>query len=55
MGDGCELEPGVELIDRVVIGAGSHVGAGASLRDCVLFPGSRVPAGAALVEAVGRL
>jgi mannose-1-phosphate guanylyltransferase len=55
VGEGCELEAGVELIDRVVIGAGSHVGAGASLRDTVLFPGSRVPAGSALVEAVGRL
>ena len=55
VGEGCEVEPGVELIDRVVIGARSHVGAGASLRDCVLFPGSRVPAGAVLVEAVGRL
>jgi mannose-1-phosphate guanylyltransferase len=55
IGEGSEIEEGVELIDRVVIGAGSHIGAGASLRDTVLFGGSRVPAGAVLVEAVGRL
>ncbi len=55
IGEGSEIEAGVELIERVVIGAGSHVGAGASLRDTVLLPGSRVPPGSMLVEAIGRL
>jgi mannose-1-phosphate guanylyltransferase len=55
IGEGCDIEEGAELVDRVVIGAGSRVGAGAVLRDTVLFAGSRVPAGAVLVDGVGRL
>ena len=43
--DGCHL-------DRVVGGAGVSLGAGASLRNCVIFDGCRVPAGARLTNAI---
>ena len=55
VGEGCEIDAGVELMGRVVIGAGSRVGAGSSLRDTILLPGSRVPARSVLVDAIGRV
>ena len=49
IGEGCELHAGVDLHGPVVVGDGCEIGPSAMLRDCVVLPGARVPAGALIV------
>lgn len=46
------LEDGVRLGPRVIAGDGCRIGRGASLSNCVLWPGSIVDAGASLQQVV---
>jgi mannose-1-phosphate guanylyltransferase len=52
IGAGCELGEDVRLAGPVVVGDGSRVGASASLRDTIVFPGTEVPDGAILIGAI---
>jgi mannose-1-phosphate guanylyltransferase/mannose-1-phosphate guanylyltransferase/phosphomannomutase len=52
IGSDVSFGEGVRLIGPVVIGDGSSVGAGASLRDAIVFPGTEVPDGAILIGAI---
>ena len=52
IGADCEIGEGVRLIGPVVIGDGSRVGDGASLRDTIVFPGNDVPEGSILIGAM---
>ena len=55
IGQGCELADGVRLVGPVAIGDGCRIGAGASLRDVILLPGTVVPPGEVMIGAiVGR-
>jgi len=55
IGEDCELGEGLRLMGPVAIGDGCKVGPGASLRDVILLPGTRVPEGEVVVGAiVGR-
>ena len=55
IGADCELGEGVRLMGPVAIGDRCTVGAGASLRDVILLPGTEVPPGEVVVGAtVGR-
>jgi mannose-1-phosphate guanylyltransferase/mannose-1-phosphate guanylyltransferase/phosphomannomutase len=55
IGQGCELGDGVRLVGPVAIGDGCRIGAGASLRDVILLPGTVVPPGEVMIGAiVGR-
>jgi mannose-1-phosphate guanylyltransferase len=55
IGDGCEVGDGVRLMGPVVVGDRSRVGAGASLRETILLPGTSVPPGEVIIGAiVGR-
>lgn len=48
LGAGAVVERGAELGPYTVVGQGARVGAGAALKDCVVWDGCRVPAGARL-------
>ncbi|WP_225824056.1 sugar phosphate nucleotidyltransferase [Streptomyces naphthomycinicus] len=52
VGEGCEIGVGVELHAPLVIGAGARIGAHSWLQDCVVLPGSVVPAHTVLVGAL---
>ena len=52
VGESCEIADGVKLMGRVVIGDGCTIGAGAALRDTIVFPGTEVPADAILIGAI---
>jgi hypothetical protein len=52
VGRGAQVAHGVELMGGVLIGAGSRVETGARLRATVLMPGSVVPAGTRLENAL---
>ena len=52
VGQGCEFGEGVRLMGRVVIGDRCRIGAGASLRDAIVFPGTDVPARAITIGAI---
>lgn len=55
IGQGCELGDRVRLVGPVAIGDGCRIGAGASLRDAILLPGTVVPPGEVMIGAiVGR-
>jgi len=55
VGERCELGEGVRLVGPVAIGDGCRIGAGASLRDVILLPGTVVPPGEVVIGAiVGR-
>jgi mannose-1-phosphate guanylyltransferase/mannose-1-phosphate guanylyltransferase/phosphomannomutase len=55
IGEDCELGEGVRLMGPVAIGDRCTVEAGASLRDVILLPGTRVPEGEVVIGAiVGR-
>jgi mannose-1-phosphate guanylyltransferase len=49
IGDDCQVGAGANLHGPVVVGDRCAIGAGAMLRDCVVLPGSEVPAGALVV------
>jgi mannose-1-phosphate guanylyltransferase len=52
IGADCEIGRDVRLMGPVVIGDGSRVGDGASLRDSIVFPGTEVGEGEILIGAV---
>ena len=55
IGQHCELGDGVRLVGPVAIGDGCHIGAGASLREVILLPGTVVAPGEVVIGAiVGR-
>ncbi len=49
IGPDSHVGEGASLHGPVVIGDGSRLGAGAMLRDCVVLPGSEIPAGGLVV------
>jgi len=49
IGAGARIEDGVRLMGPVAIGNGAHVGAGSSVRDSIVFPGTRVEADALVI------
>jgi mannose-1-phosphate guanylyltransferase len=49
IGEGCRIGAGTDLHGPVVIGERCELGAGALLRDCVVLPGAKVPAGTLVV------
>jgi mannose-1-phosphate guanylyltransferase len=49
IGSGCHVGTGADVHGPVVIGDGCELGAGAMLRDCVVLPGARIPAGGLVV------
>src|SRR3954452_17061614 len=55
IGSGCKVGMGADLHGPVVVGDGCRLGAGARLRDCVVLPGSEVPAGALVVGGLYRV
>lgn len=52
IGPNCLLEDNVVLKGNVVLGEGTIVGAGAQLEDVILWPGSRIEAGARLKRCI---
>jgi mannose-1-phosphate guanylyltransferase/mannose-1-phosphate guanylyltransferase/phosphomannomutase len=52
VGQGCEIREDVRLMGPVVIGDGCRVGEGAALRNTIVFPGTELPDGAILIDAV---
>jgi mannose-1-phosphate guanylyltransferase len=52
VGEDCEIDDTARLDGPVVIGNGSSVGGGAFVKQSVLLPGSRVPAGGIVADAV---
>jgi len=55
IGEECDLGDGVRLMGPVAIGDRCTVGAGVSLRDVILLPGTHIPEGEVVIEAiVGR-
>jgi mannose-1-phosphate guanylyltransferase/mannose-1-phosphate guanylyltransferase/phosphomannomutase len=52
VGEGCDFGDGVRLIGPVAIGDRCRVGEGASLRNSIVFPGTAVPPGAILIDAI---
>ena len=52
VGEGCDFGEGVRLIGPVAIGDRCRVGDGASLRNSIVFPGTSVPPGAILIDAI---
>ena len=52
VGEGVEFAEGVRLMGPVVIGDGCTIGAGASLRDSIVFPGTPVADGEILIGAI---
>jgi mannose-1-phosphate guanylyltransferase len=53
IGAGAEIEADVGLEGPIVIGDRCRIGRGARLKHAVLLPGTEVPAGTILVEAIG--
>ena len=51
-GDGCDIDDTARLDGPLVIGDGSSIGAGAFVKHSVLLPGSQVPAGAIVADAI---
>src|SRR3954451_19767425 len=52
VGEACEIGAGVRLMGPVVLGDRGRVGAGAAIRDSILWPGTEVPADGVLIGAV---
>ena len=52
IGADCEVADGVRLIGPVAVGDRCQIGAGAALRDSIVFPGTRVEADAILIGAI---
>jgi mannose-1-phosphate guanylyltransferase/mannose-1-phosphate guanylyltransferase/phosphomannomutase len=52
VGEGCELGDDVRLMGPVVIGDRCRIGDGAALRGSIVFPGTEVPPGAILIDAI---
>jgi mannose-1-phosphate guanylyltransferase len=52
IGRDVEIGPGVRLTGPLVLGDGARVGAGAQLRESILFPGTEVAPGAILIGAI---
>jgi mannose-1-phosphate guanylyltransferase/mannose-1-phosphate guanylyltransferase/phosphomannomutase len=52
IGQDCQIGAGVKLMGPVVIGDGSRIGAGAALRDSIVFPGTPVDDGEILIGAI---
>jgi mannose-1-phosphate guanylyltransferase len=52
IGEGCQLGDGVRLMGPVVVGDRGSVGAGASLRETILLPGTVVPPGEIVIGAI---
>lgn len=52
IGAGCELGEGVRLIGPVVLGDGTFVGAGSSLRSTIALPGTRIEPHSILIDAI---
>ena len=52
VGDGCEIDDTARLDGPLVIGDGCSVGAGAFVKQSVLLPRSRVPAGGIVADAI---
>jgi mannose-1-phosphate guanylyltransferase len=52
IGRDVQIGAGVRLTGPLVLGDGAHVGAGAQLRESILFPGTEVAPGAILIGAI---
>jgi mannose-1-phosphate guanylyltransferase len=53
IGSDCRIEEGTRFMGPVVVGDGSRIGAGCSLRDTILFPGSELPEESIMIGAIG--
>lgn len=51
-GDGCSIGAGASLVGPLVIGPGSEIGAGSQVKEALLLPGARVPAGSLLARGI---
>lgn len=51
-GEGCTVGSGASLVGPLVIGPGSEIGAGAQVKEALLLPGARVPAGSLLARGI---
>jgi mannose-1-phosphate guanylyltransferase len=52
VGAGCEIAEGVRVIGPAAIGDGARIGASASLRESIVFPGTEVAPGSILIDAI---
>jgi mannose-1-phosphate guanylyltransferase len=52
IGRDVRIGAGVRLIGPVVVGDGASIGEGAQLRECIIFPGTDVPADSILIGAI---
>ena len=52
IGRDVQIGAGVRLTGPLVLGDGARVGAGAQLRESILFPGTEVAPGAILIGAI---
>ena len=52
IGRDVQIGTGVRLTGPLVLGDGARVGAGAQLRESILFPGTEVAPGAILIGAI---
>lgn len=52
IGRDVELGEGVRLMGPIVLGDGARIGAGAQLRESIVFPGTEVAAGSILIGAI---
>jgi mannose-1-phosphate guanylyltransferase/mannose-1-phosphate guanylyltransferase/phosphomannomutase len=52
IGRDCSIGDGVRMMGPVVIGDGTRVGAGAALRDAIVFPGTELPDKAIVIGAI---
>lgn len=52
IGAGCEIGEDVRIDGPSVIGDGSRIGAGSRLREVIALPGSEIPPGSVLIDAI---
>ncbi len=52
VGKGCTIADDARLTGPVIVGAGAMIGAGAALRDTILWPGTDVPPGTVMIGAI---
>jgi mannose-1-phosphate guanylyltransferase len=52
IGDSCQIEAGVRLTGPVVLGDRCRVGEGSAIRESIVWPGTELPPGTVLIDAV---
>jgi NDP-sugar pyrophosphorylase family protein len=52
IGEGCQIEADVRLTGPVILGDGCRVGEGSAIRESIVWPGTDLPPGTVLIDAV---